>query len=1021
MCGAYCYSTKTTGIWEKKMTDKSKKSKKQKNVAPTSGNGPEKKKENNYDKRLPVVGIGASAGGLGAYESLFTNMPADTGMAFVLIQHLEPSHKSILAEIVSKYTQMNVKQVEDGDPLEPNKIYVIPPNRYMSIYNGKLLLHEPKESTGPRVPIDYFFKSLAEDQEERAICMVLSGTGTEGAAGIRAIKGKLGMAMVQAPETAKYDGMPKNAISTGLVDYILAPEEMPKALMKYVDHALYKLPQNREKPKEQENQVLPKIFSYLRSRTGHDFSSYKRNTILRRIDRRMAVHQLTKLRDYLKLFQNDPGEIDILFKELLIGVTGFFRDKEAFEALEEHALKPLIQDKNDNDSLRIWVTGCATGEEAYSIGILCKEIVEELEKDLNVQIFATDIDNSGIEFARQGCYTQSISVDMTEERLEERFTKQNNFYRVNKDIRDMLVFATQNVITDPPFSRIDLISCRNLLIYLDTNLQKKVLPIFHYSLSPGGFLFLGGSETIGTFSEHFAVIDKKWKIFRSKDSDLRERPEFEVKPPIPRLVKPQRSDIKKPKPGHNFQRLMEDLLLNDYGPTALIVNNNNEIVYIHGKGGKFLEPSTGAFTGDIMAMAREGLRLELATAMQKATKLDRPVRKENLSVKTNGGVQLTNLVVKPISDSSNLRGALAIIFEEVSQEKTAESKSEKDSGIESEGQAKLMGLQHELDSTKQYLQTTVEELETSNEELKSTNEELQSSNEELQSTNEELETSKEELQSVNEELTTVNSEHQQKIEDLKKANDDLNNLLASTEIGTIFLDKNLRIKRFTPSAKEIINLIDTDIGRPVSHIVSNFKYDGLIEDAKEVLRTLTKIERDVQTDNRGWYQMRILPYRTDDNAIEGVVVNFSDISDLKAALRELEEARKKEAKYEALKGESWETVADVAHEAILILNKNLEIEEVNQSFLGLFNVSRNDTKGKSLFHIGDGHWDTPEFRELLENILPEKKEIQHYRVEEDFKELGQRTMLVNAKRLDTNSVFPDRIIMAVQDITEFIK
>lgn len=971
------------------------------------------------EEHLPVVGIGASAGGLEAFEQFFTNMPSNSGMAFVLIQHLDPTHKSILSELVKRYTSMNVMEVENAMPLEADTVFVIPPNRYMVIFNGKLHLLEPIEVPGLRTPIDYFFRSLAEDQKERAICIVLSGTGTEGALGLRAVKGEGGMAMVQDPESAKYDGMPRNALATGLADYVLPPQKMPEQLISYVEHALIKPPAKAAKPPAKDSELLTKVFILIRSRTGNDFSNYKHNTILRRIDRRMAVHQITRLSDYVRYVQSEPGELDTLFKELLIGVTSFFRDKEAFEVLREKAIPKLLERRPQDQPIRIWVPGCATGEEAYSIAILCREVMDDVRKEFNVQVFATDIDNDAVETARQGLYPASISVDVPPGVLDRHFTKEDSSHRVKKEIRDMVVFAVQNVISDPPFSKIDLISCRNLLIYLGGELQRKVLPLFHYSLRKEGFLFLGSSETIGDFADYFSVEHRKWKLFSRKESEFDAR----LVPRIPssRLTEPE-TTMHGAASGHsdlrpNLRQVAEAIILNDYGPTGVIINENNEILYVLGRAGRYLEPTTGRFPSDILAMAREGLKLGLAAAIRKASVQGVAIRSERLSVKTNGGEQVVNLVVKPISEPASMKGTLMVIFEDVPSEKVSEPDGEGTHAADSEVNPRVLQLEQELRSAKEYLQTTIEELETANEELKSTNEELQSSNEELQSTNEELETSKEELQSVNEELTTVNSEHQQKIEELSKASSDLNNLLSGTEIGTVFLDKTLNIQRFTPSATDVINLIHTDVGRPIGHIVSNMDYDGLLDDAKDVLRRLVVKEREVQTREGRWYLMRILPYRTVENVIDGVVVTFAEITRLRKTLDELE-SRKQEQFDVSLKRDFWQTVTNTAHEAMLILDGNLQIEEANQAFFKLFRAAKDETEGISFFEIGGGCWDIPALRELLERILPEKKVVVDYVVEAEFAGLGKRIMLMNAKRLETSSLFPNRIVLAVQDVTE---
>jgi two-component system CheB/CheR fusion protein len=846
------------------------------------------------ETHLPIVAIGASAGGLEAFQQFFTNMPPDSGMAFVLIQHLDPTHKSILSELVRRYTTMKVVEVIDGAPVEPDTVFVIPPNRYMAILHGKLHLLDATLIPGLRAPIDYFFRSLAADQKEKAICLVLSGTGAEGSMGLRAVKGEGGMVMVQEPESAKYDGMPRSALATGLADYVLPPGKMPEQLIAYVRHALVKAPGVDEKPASSDADQMEKVFILVRDHTGHDFSYYKRNTILRRIDRRMAVHQIRRLPDYVRYLQEEPREAELLFKELLIGVTNFFRDKEAFRILRDKAISKLIETRAREGGVRVWVPGCATGEEAYTIAMVIRSVMNELKQDFPVQIFATDIDHDAIETARVGLFPGSIAVDVARGLLDRFFNKEDASYRIKKEIRDMVVFALQNVITDPPFSKIDLISCRNLMIYLGSQLQKKVLPLFHYALRKGGFLFLGSSETIGEFTDYFSVVDRKWKIFRRQEVEFTERPIVELRSPT---VTDRRVEALAPlRPAHvgktTHREAAEKIILDDYSPPGVIINEKSEIVFIHGKTGKFLEPAPGEANLNLLAMARDELKLELATAIRKASAQKSPIRVERLAVKTIEGDQLINLVVKPISEPPQLKGTLIVLFEQVSQEHGTDSTAQPADGPTAPI-PRIRQLEQELSSTKEYLQTTIEELETTNEELKSTNEELQSSNEELQSTNEELETSKEELQSVNEELTTVNSEHQQKIDELSKASSDFNNLLASTEIGTIFLDADLKIRRFTPAATDFFNLMQTDVGRPVSHLASNMRYDHLIDDARKVLKTLIPIEVEIETKVNRWYLMRILPYRTVENMIDGVVVTFVVISQRRMTIEEAAQSKER--------------------------------------------------------------------------------------------------------------------------------
>ncbi len=902
-------------------------------------------KDRSRENDFPVVGIGASAGGLEAFEQFFKNMPSDSGMAFVLVQHLDPAHKSILTELIGRFTKMKVLEIQDGMLVEADTVYVIPPNRYMAILHRKLHLLQPTEMPGPRVPIDFFFRSLAKDQQEKAIGIVLSGTGTEGAVGIRAIKGEGGMAMVQDPASAKYDGMPRHAIATGLADYIVAVDKMPEQLIAFV-HRISATPP-AVAPSITQSDLLEKIFILVRAQTGHDFSFYKRNTILRRIERRMAVNQISRLQDYIKYIQENPREADTLFKELLIGVTSFFRDKEAFNALKEKGIERLCENLSGDRTLRVWVPGCSTGEEAYSIAILCKEAQKSFRKNIPVQIFATDIDGNAIEFARVGTYPNSISVDVPPNYLEQYFKREDGFFRINKEIRDSVVFALQNVITDPPFSRIDLISCRNLLIYLTSELQKKILPLFHYSLNNEGLLFLGTSETIGEFHSHFSTVDRKCKIYKRLTGDLG------FSPTTGAHVYPTATDRKMDllnKEAGRFQKkvsyrdLMEGLIMSRYSPAGAIINEKSEVVYIHGRTGKYLEPATGDATWNVVAMAREGLRLELAATIRKAMLERSQIRSDNIVVKTNGDTQLINLVVIPVDEPSIMKGLMIILFEEVSEHRPFTVLGTPVEEQESGSNPQLQKLAVELRSTKEYLQTTIEELETSNEELKSTNEELQSSNEELQSTNEELETSKEELQSVNEELTTVNTELQQKIDELSKTSSDLNNLLASTQIGTIFLDTELHIQRYTPAVTKFVNLIQSDVGRPLEHLVSNLRHENLVNDARDVLKDLAPRQQDVQSKEGRWYSMRILPYRTIENVIDGVVITFFEVTELKKAQEEAESALRR---VEIVR-RSYRQILDLVKNVIVWIDIQGQITFVNDFTQHFFKYDYPEIIGQSL-------------------------------------------------------------------------
>jgi len=843
-------------------------------------------------KVFPIVGMGASAGGLEAIEGFFANTPSEIKIAFVVIQHLAPEHKSVMATLLEKYTKLKVAEVRDGVKVQPGCVYLNPPNKDVSIMNGKLILSEPIHARGIRLPIDYFFRSLAEERGDKSICIVMSGTGTDGTLGLRAVKAAGGMAMAQDEKQAKYNNMPRSAIDTGLVDYVLPVEKMAGELMKYVRHPYIGGPRKVKTEKEKFEAHLQKIFMLVRSTTGHDFSQYKPNTIRRRIERRMAVHQLDRISEYVMLLQKNPAETRTLFKDLLITVTNFFRDPKAFKALNDKAVLPIVKARPYEATVRVWVPGCATGEEAYSIAILFLEAMKELKKNFNLQVFATDIDADAIEHARLGIYPESIIADVSTERLRSYFVKEENAYRVKKQVRETVIFATQNLIKDPPFSKLDLVCCRNVLIYMNTTLQKKILPLFHYTLNPDGFLFLGTSESIGEFADLFSPVDLKWKIFKRKKAAASlalERPVFAAEG---LTVDTAKGAVKFELTPVNVRALAERTILQEYAPPCVLVDDKFDILYFNGDTDKYLSMPTGEPTFNILKIAREDLRYKLSTMLRKCLKDEKVEESKNISMMMmNGDIVQINLVVKPISDPTMQGQFMMVLFEP--SKATAERGSRKKQPVQKPVEPRIAALEQELQSTKEYLQTTIEELETSNEELKSTNEELQSTNEELQSTNEELETSREELQSTNEELETVNAELQNKVEQLSDANNDLNNLLGCTEIATLFLDNDVHVKRFTPRAADIFKLINTDVGRPISDVVHSMLYEDLVEDVEEVLKNLGRIEKEVRTKDGTWLLMRILPYRTMENTIEGVVITFIDITRQKNAEKKLKELERK--------------------------------------------------------------------------------------------------------------------------------
>jgi two-component system CheB/CheR fusion protein len=835
------------------------------------------------DSVFPIVGIGASAGGLEALEGFISNIPSNCNIAFVIIQHLAPKHKSIMDSLLRKYTDMKILPVKDGMKVEPNCIYLKTPDKDVSIINRRLYLMDPTKAHAVNLPIDHFFRSLAEDQAEKAICIILSGTGTDGTLGLKAIKGGGGMTMVQTGSQAKYDSMPQSAINTGMVDYVLPVEKMPKELFKYAKHPYIEGDKKKTTPKQKYLDSVNKIFLLIRSDTGHDFSNYKQNTIRRRIERRMAVHQINKIEQYVQYLQEKPAEVEALYKDMLITVTNFFRDPEAFDILEKKVITQIVENKAADYPVRIWIPGCSTGEEAYSIAILLVEAMSRLKKLTDVHIFATDMDEDSLEYARNGVYPEAIAADVSSARLKRFFTKKDSSYKIKKQIREMLIFAKHNLIKDPPFSKLDMISCRNLLIYMDSVLQEKILPLFHYTLKPNGIMFLGSSESIGKFSNLFMPVDTKWRIFICKKVALGKG----IDPPIlpfyesgKEIASPDRKAVLQES---NIRYLAEKMILENYAPSCVLIDEKYEIVYFHGQTDRYLSLPMGEPSFNILKMVREELRYKLSISLRDVVKQKKKIINKWLQVKHNGNFYTVDMTVRPFTESRASSGLIMVIFEESSsvQKVPGRKKMAPEVSAKVESDPRIKALEQELASTKEYLQTAIEEFDTTNEELKSTNEELQSTNEELQSTNEELETSREELQSTNEELETVNSELQGKIDELLRANDDLNNLLGSTEIGTIFLDTNLNIRRFTSSVTEIFNLIKTDVGRPVSDITAKITCDDLCEDAKEVLRTLNSKRSEIQTSDGKWFSTQILPYRTVENTINGVVITFADITERK--------------------------------------------------------------------------------------------------------------------------------------------
>ena len=940
--------------------------------------------------QFPIVGIGASAGGLEAFEQFFRHIPADTGMAFVLVSHLDPNHASMLTEILQRTTSMPVTEALDQLQVQPNSVYAIPPNRDLSIFHGKLQLSTPDMPRGQRMVIDVFLRSLAEDQAEQAIGIILSGTGTDGTLGLRAIQGAGGMTIAQEPATAKYDGMPCSAIQAGYATYVLPVEKMPERLLRNPDNSGIQ----KEKPTSHPISAgaMSRILMLLRSTTGHDFSQYKKSTIGRRIERRMSLQNIENQDIYARYLKEHPPEVNLLFKELLINVTSFFRDTEAFTALKQDILPLLLKDKPEGYVLRVWVAGCASGEEAYSIAILLRELMDETQLVIKSQIYSTDLDEDAIAFARAGIYPPNIELDVSQERLRRYFNKEESGYRVKKEIREMVVFAIQNVIKDPPFTKLDLLSCRNLMIYLEPELQNRVIPAFHYALKPGGVLFLSPSESIGNHTDLFTALNRKWKFYQTTpsvvstlaviSSGLSWNRNNITKGPDEVITKIKEAD---------FAELTRRALLLSYAPASVVITPKGDILFVHGDTGKYLRPAPGQATLNVIEMAREGLQLELRGAIHAAAEQNMPILSKEVTFGNNGEYHCVTLSVRPLSYPDAGSGLLMVSFQDVELSAASPSPSDQSPASKPARAKNTKGanelrrveeLERELSYTKENLHATIEEQQASNEELKSANEEMQSTNEELQSTNEELETSKEELQSLNEELVTVNAELQDKIEQLAGIQNDMKNLLDNISIGTVFLNDGLNIKRFTRDAARVYRLVASDVGRPLADIKSNIQGDDLLADAQLVLDTLVPREREVCTANGEWFLVRIQPYRTLDNVIDGVVLTFTDIT---------QRIQSENAIHDTMK--LAESIVDTVREPLVVLNDSLKVISASRSFYRDFHVTQEETVGCQLYELGNRQWNIPKLRELLETILPHNHTLENYEVVHEFPIIGERKML----------------------------
>ena len=948
-------------------------------TAPEPGNKNVLSSENNF----PVVALGASAGGLEAFTHFLSGLTPKSGMAFIIIQHLDPSHPSSLVELLARLSPIPIVEATEGVTIKPDHAYIIPPGKSLTIHNRILSIAGDQEHPGITHSINHFFGSLAADIGERAVGIILSGTGNDGTEGARAVKAHDGLIMVQDPESAKYDGMPKSAIETGVADYILTPEAMPGILKEYLDQSFYKRDKIRQALKK-DDVNMKNIFSLVKVRTGRDFSGYKLSTITRRIEHQMAVNSIDTVANYLKFLRENPTEIEALMKNFLIQVTSFFRDKEGFESLKQKICQ-MLKDKPEGSQLRAWVPGCSTGEETYSIAIIIMECIQESGHRYDLHVFGTDLDAEAIAIARAGTYPSAITKNIAQKRLDEFFSKVDNSYQIKKNVRENVIFAVHDIVTDPPYSRMDVISMRNLLIYFDSELQKKVVPMLQYALNERGLLFLGTSETIGEFTDLFNTLDTKYRIYQAKDKKKGIPYSFSSQPGLSEQSGAKTSNITTQSGAQSEPvKLLEAL------PPSVLVNYKHQVLYTHGDTSKYLRMSEGRPSTNLLNLVKPELASILATLLHEVSQGPKEVATGNIHFRYNDGTQHVKITVRPLS---TLEGDLIITFEDMPGPKRRKTKGEAD--VEQPQKE----LELELQRTRDTLRGTIEELKSANEELRSSNEEYMSTNEELKSANEELETSREELQSVNEELTTLNTESQKKNDDLTVLNNDMLNLLNATGVATLFLDEKLRIRRFTPAATRLFKFIDADIGRPIEDISSPLKDNILVKAAYGVLDNLIPVEREAQTTDGKWYSLRILPYRTSDNIIEGVVVSFVDISLVKASLI------------------FAESITETMRDPLLVLDEQFKVISANSAFYLTFKVKKEDTEGQVIYEIGHRQWDIPQLREMLKDIADKNTVFDGYRVEHDFPEIGRRIMQLNARRVIGGADIKPKILLSIEDIT----
>lgn len=959
-------------------------------VSPTKNPRKSRRKVTRADADFPIVAVGMSAGGLEAVTPFLRAMPPDTGMGIVIIQHLEPTRKSLLAELLSKDTKMPVVEIADGMKVEPNRVHVIAPGRTLLIEDNTFTLIDPKEKRGFRHPIDKFFTALVKDRGAKAIGVVLTGAGSNGTAGLLDIKQAGGLCIAQDPKTARFDSMPRHAIASGAVDYILAPEKMPEALVAFASHPYLEHPADPEALADGGPAGLGDVLTLIRARTGQDFRQYKPSTLNRRIYRRMGLARVEELQAYLDILRKDSGELDALVKDLAINVTGFFRDPAAWDALERDAIGPIVASATPNHPIRVWVPACSTGDEAYSLAIMVAELIERSGKPLSMKIFATDIGEQNLVTARKGIFAGSMVESLPPERLNRYFDKVGDDYQVKPELRESVLFASQNLLTDPPYSRMDMVSCRNLLIYLKPEAQKHILALTHFALREDGFLFLGNAETIGEMDDLFQTVSKRWRIYRRIGPPRSSAIDFSAWPSR------EKGDMPEAVAEPRIADVAARVLARRFAPASVVIDANFRIQHFHGPTDAYIGHPEGAPTQDLLTLARDGLAIVIRRIVQKAK-----TEGEVSALAVNNGERVLVTAVPLRGD-----GADALFLVTFSQQ-SGKIEGAPGKAPQEPPSDHHLELEAELKAARDELRSTIEQYETANEELKAANEEVTSVNEELQATNEELEASKEELQALNEELNAVNSQLERKVHELEDAQDDLKNLLSGNDIATIFLDTHMRVKWFSPAVKPLFDLEERDIGRPIVNFAQKFVDGDLIGKANAAMEHLAALEEEVRSDDGRIFSLRVQPYRTRDNRIGGAVASFIDISQLKKIQSEIAAAR-----------DFAEAIVKTVRDPLLVLDGDLRVVSANPAFYKMFEVRPAKIVGRAFFEIEGGQWDTPRLRELLERMLPEQGQIDDFEVFHDFPKLGERYILVNARLIAAEDGRSDLILIAKEDITE---